>query len=75
MRDTEGFEEFEHFKGGKLRKMEKRNLSGHQCGILELTCGTVVGSFDRVFGVEMVYRQDQKQKNKQEGYVKLFSVD
>jgi hypothetical protein len=73
--NIERFEDFEHFEGGKLREMEKRNLCGHKSGILKLACGTVIGSFDRVFCVEIVNCQDQKQKDKQEGNVELFSVD
>ena len=50
------------------------DLSGHQCGILELACGTVVAPFERVFGMKMVYCEDEEQKHKQEGNVELFSV-
>jgi hypothetical protein len=54
--------------------MEKMDLRDHQGGILKLACGTVVASFDRVFGVKMVYRQDEEQKNEQEYNVELFFV-
>ena len=50
------------------------DLCGHQGGILELACGTVVASFDRVFGVKMVYRQDEEQKDKQKCKVEMFFV-
>jgi hypothetical protein len=50
------------------------DLSSHQCGILKLTCGTVVRSFNRVFGMKIVDSQGEKQKNKQEADIVLFSI-
>jgi len=54
--------------------MEKMDLSGHQSGILKLTCRTVFRFFKRVFGMKIVDSQSEKQKNKQEGDVALFPV-
>jgi hypothetical protein len=56
MRRTRELEDFEHLKSGKLREMEKGNLSGHQSRMLELTCRTVFAPFDRVFSMEVVDR-------------------
>jgi len=56
MRDTEGFENIEYFEGGKLRKVEKMDMSSHQCGILKLACGTVFTPVECVFCVKMVER-------------------
>ena len=50
------------------------DLGGHQCGILKLTCRTVVVPLESIFGVKMVDSQDEKQKHKQEADVELFSV-
>jgi len=74
MRGTKGFEDLEHFEGGKLRKMEEMDLSGHQCGILKLACGTVIALVERVFGVSIVDCKSEEQKYEQEGYIVLFSV-
>jgi hypothetical protein len=54
--------------------MEEMDLSGHQGGILKLTCRTVIAPFKRVFGVKIVDSKGKKQENKQEGDVALFSV-
>jgi hypothetical protein len=54
--------------------MEKMDLSGHQRGILKLTCGTIVTPFECAFGMKMVYGEDENQKNEKEGDVEPFSV-
>jgi hypothetical protein len=54
--------------------VEKMDLSGHQRGVLELACGTVVTPFESIFGMKKVYREDESQKNEQEGNVESFSV-
>jgi hypothetical protein len=54
--------------------MEKMDLGGHKSGILKLACGTVVAPFESVFGMIMVYREDEDQKNEKEGDVESFSV-
>jgi hypothetical protein len=50
------------------------DLSGHQCGILELAGGTVIAPLERVFGMKIVDCQNKKQKDEQEDEVEFFSV-
>jgi hypothetical protein len=54
--------------------MEKMDLGGHQCGILELTCRTVFAPFERGFGMKIVDCQCEDQKNKKESDVEWFFV-
>ena len=48
------------------------DLSGHQSGILKLTCWTAFAPFKRVFGMKIVNSKGEKQKNKQEGDIVWF---
>jgi hypothetical protein len=69
---AEGFEDFEHFKGRKLRNMKKIDLSGHQSGMLKLTGRTVLAPFQRAFGVKVMDGEGEKKKNEQEDNVVSF---
>ena len=39
------------------------DLRSHQCGILKLTCWTVFTLSERIFGMKIVDRQREEQKN------------
>jgi len=63
MTERKGFENSKRLQQQKLREMEKMDLSGHQGGILKLTCRAVIASFDRVFSMKIVDCQGEKQKD------------
>ena len=50
------------------------DLRGHQGGVLELTCGTVVVPFERVFCMEIIDSQDEEKEHEQEGDMEMFFV-
>ena len=74
MIESEGFENSKRIQLQKLWEMEKMDMSGHQCGILKLTCRTVITPFERGFGMKIVDCQGEEQKNNQESEVELFFV-